>query len=430
MKRMKLRTNVGWLQGTICVPGDKSISHRAVILGAIAKGETRVKGLLKGEDVLSTIQAFRNLGVRIEEKDDQLVIEGQGFEGLTAPHQILDMGNSGTSMRLIAGLLAGQSFEVTMSGDDSLSKRPMDRIVLPLRQMGVDITGESSRHLSPLKLKGSRGLNPITYALPVASAQVKSAILLAALQANGTTELIEKEITRNHTEDMIQQFGGRLRVDGKKIWLTGPQTLIGQEVTVPGDISSAAFWLVAGLIVPGSAILLENVGINPTRTGILEVIEQMGGQVTYEAVNSQTQSANLGVAYSQLKGTTISGQLIPRLIDELPIIALLATQAQGVTYIKDAQELRVKETDRIQVVTDILKSMGATIKATADGMIIEGPTALHAAKTSTFGDHRIGMMTAIAALLVKQGQVHLDREEAIMTSYPTFFNDLERLCHD
>ncbi|VTS25686.1 3-phosphoshikimate 1-carboxyvinyltransferase [Streptococcus dysgalactiae subsp. equisimilis] len=430
MKRMKLRTNVGRLQGTICVPGDKSISHRAVILGAIAKGETRVKGLLKGEDVLSTIQAFRNLGVRIEEEDDQLVIEGQGFEGLTAPHQTLDMGNSGTSMRLIAGLLAGQSFEVTMSGDDSLSKRPMDRIVLPLRQMGADITGEGSRHLPPLKLKGSRDLRPITYALPVASAQVKSAILLATLQANGTTEVIEKEITRNHTEDMIQQFGGRLRVDGKKIWLTGPQTLIGQEVTVPGDISSAAFWLVAGLIVPGSAILLENVGINPTRTGILEVIEQMGGQVTYEAVNPQTQSANLGVAYSQLKGTTISGQLIPRLIDELPIIALLATQAQGVTHIKDAQELRVKETDRIQVVTDILKSMGATIEATADGMIIEGPTALHAAKTSTFGDHRIGMMTAIAALLVKQGQVHLDIEEAIMTSYPTFFKDLERLCHD
>lgn len=430
MKRMKLRTNVGRLQGTICVPGDKSISHRAVILGAIAKGETRVKGLLKGEDVLSTIQAFRNLGVRIEEEDDQLVIEGQGFEGLTAPHQTLDMGNSGTSMRLIAGLLAGQAFEVTMSGDDSLSKRPMDRIVLPLRQMGADITGEGSRYLPPLKLKGSRELNPITYALPVASAQVKSAILLAALQANGTTEVIEKEITRNHTEDMIQQFGGQLRVDGKKIWLTGPRTLIGQEVTVPGDISSAAFWLVAGLIVPGSAILLENVGINPTRTGILEVIEQMGGQVTYDTVNPQTQSANLGVAYSQLKGTTISGQLIPRLIDELPIIALLATQAQGVTHIKDAQELRVKETDRIQVVTDILKSMGATIEATADGMIIEGPTGLHAAQTSTFGDHRIGMMTAIAALLVKQGEVHLDREEAIMTSYPTFFKDLERLCHD
>lgn len=228
---------------------------------------------------------------------------------------------------------------------------------------------------------------------------------------------------------MIQQFGGQLRVDGKKIWLTGPQTLIGQEVTVPGYFQCSI--LVGGRpYCYGSAILLENVGINPTRTGILEVIEQMGGQVTYEAVNPQTQSANLGVAYSQLKGTTISGQLIPRLIDELPIIALLATQAQGVTHIKDAQELRVKETDRIQVVTDILKSMGATIEATADGMIIEGPTALHAAQTSTFGDHRIGMMTAIAALLVKQGEVHLDREEAIMTSYPTFFKDLERLCHD
>lgn len=430
MKRMKLRTNAEPLQGTIQVPGDKSISHRAVILGAVAKGETRVKGLLKGEDVLSTIQAFRNLGVRIEEKDDQLVIEGQGFQGLTAPCQTLNMGNSGTSMRLIAGLLAGQSFSVKMIGDESLSKRPMDRIVYPLKQMGVEISGETDRQFPPLQLQGNRNLQPITYTLPISSAQVKSAILLAALQAKGTTQVVEKEITRNHTEEMIQQFGGRLIVDGKRITLVGPQQLTAQEITVPGDISSAAFWLVAGLIIPGSELLLKNVGVNPTRTGILEVVEKMGAQIVYEDMNKKEQVTSIRVVYSHLKGTIISGGLIPRLIDELPIIALLATQAQGTTCIKDAQELRVKETDRIQVVTDILNSMGANIKATADGMIIKGPTVLYGVNTSTYGDHRIGMMTAIAALLVKQGQVHLDKEEAIMTSYPTFFKDLERLCHD
>ncbi|HEQ7981528.1 TPA: 3-phosphoshikimate 1-carboxyvinyltransferase [Streptococcus pyogenes] len=427
---MKLRTNAGPLQGTIQVPGDKSISHRAVILGAVAKGETRVKGLLKGEDVLSTIQAFRNLGVRIEEKDDQLVIEGQGFQGLTAPCQTLNMGNSGTSMRLIAGLLAGQPFSVKMIGDESLSKRPMDRIVYPLKQMGVEISGETDRQFPPLQLQGNRNLQPITYTLPISSAQVKSAILLAALQAKGTTQVVEKEITRNHTEEMIQQFGGRLIVDGKRITLVGPQQLTAQEITVPGDISSAAFWLVAGLIIPGSELLLKNVGVNPTRTGILEVVEKMGAQIVYEDMNKKEQVTSIRVVYSHLKGTIISGGLIPRLIDELPIIALLATQAQGTTCIKDAQELRVKETDRIQVVTDTLNSMGANIKATADGMIIKGPTVLYGANTSTYGDHRIGMMAAIAALLVKQGQVHLDKEEAILTSYPTFFKDLERLCHD
>lgn len=430
MKRMKLRTNAGPLQGTIQVPGDKSISHRAVILGAVAKGETRVKGLLKGEDVLSTIQAFRNLGVRIEEKDDQLVIEGQGFQGLNAPCQTLNMGNSGTSMRLIAGLLAGQPFSVKMIGDESLSKRPMDRIVYPLKQMGVEISGETDRQFPPLQLQGNRNLQSITYTLPISSAQVKSAILLAALQAKGTTQVVEKEITRNHTEEMIQQFGGRLIVDGKRITLVGPQQLTAQEITVPGDISSAAFWLVAGLIIPGSELLLKNVGVNPTRTGILEVVEKMGAQIVYEDMNKKEQVTSIRVVYSNLKGTIISGGLIPRLIDELPIIALLATQAQGTTCIKDAQELRVKETDRIQVVTDTLNSMGANIKVTADGMIIKGPTVLYGANTSTYGDHRIGMMTAIAALLVKQGQVHLDKEEAIMTSYPTFFKDLERLCHD
>ncbi|MGT2935331.1 3-phosphoshikimate 1-carboxyvinyltransferase [Streptococcus castoreus] len=425
---MELKTNADSLRGTIKVPGDKSISHRAVIFGAVAEGKTTIDGLLKGEDVLSTIQVFRDLGVLIEEKGDQLVIHGRGFQGLTAPSQVLNMGNSGTSMRLIAGLLAGQSFEVTMCGDDSLSKRPMDRVALPLNRMGARIWGQKQKHLPPLTIKGHRHLQAITYRLPVASAQVKSAILLAALQAKGTTTVIEKDITRNHTEAMIRQFGGQIAIKGKEISLTGPQRLKGQKIYVPGDISSAAFWLVAGLIVPNSDILLENVGINPTRTGILEVIKKMGGQVYYDHVDEKEQVANLRVRYSSLKGITLSGALIPRLIDEIPIIALLATQADGVTCIRDAQELRVKETDRIQVVTDTLKSMGADIVATEDGMIIQGKTKLHGTKVSTFGDHRIGMMTAVAALLVSKGQVYLEREETIMTSYPEFFTDLERLC--
>lgn len=426
---MKLRTNSKGLRGTIRVPGDKSISHRSIIFGSLATGETKVYDILRGEDVLSTIQVFRDLGVSIQDDGDVIRIQGVGFHGLQDPTAPLDMGNSGTSIRLISGVLAGQDFSVTMVGDDSLSKRPMDRVAIPLRQMGVEIAGQGERDCPPLHEKGTHQLQPIHYRLPVASAQVKSALIFAALQAEGESTIIEKEKTRDHTEDMIRQFGGEIQVDGKNIRIQGGQEFQGQEVIVPGDISSAAFWLVAGLILPDSVIKIENVGINQTRTGILEVIQEMGGDLTMEDRDEKAVSASLTVKTSSLKGIRIDGELIPRLIDELPIIALLATQANGQTVIADAEELRVKETDRIQVVADSLNAMGANVVPTEDGMIITGPTPLHGADLETFGDHRIGMMAAIAALLVSEENVMLDRAEAINTSYPSFFEDLETLLH-
>ena len=427
---MKLKTNINHLNGSIRVPGDKSISHRSIIFGSLAEGETKVYDILRGEDVLSTMQVFRDLGVEIEDKEGVITIQGVGMDGLKAPQNALDMGNSGTSIRLISGVLAGADFAVEMFGDDSLSKRPMDRVTLPLKKMGVSISGQTERDLPPLHLKGTKNLRPIQYELPIASAQVKSALIFAALQAQGQSVIIEKERTRNHTEDMLHQFGGELSVDGKKITVQGPQKLSGQTVVVPGDISSAAFWLVAGLIVSNSRVVLKNVGINETRTGIIDVIRAMGGKLEITDIDPVAKSATLTVETSDLKGTEIAGALIPRLIDELPIIALLATQAQGQTVIKDAEELKVKETDRIQVVADALNSMGAAITPTADGMIIKGKSVLHGARVNTFGDHRIGMMTAIAALLVADGEVELDRAEAINTSYPSFFDDLETLIHD
>lgn len=426
---MKLLTNVSQLQGTLRVPGDKSISHRSIMFGSLAKGKTTVRDILRGEDVLSTMQVFRDLGVDIQDDGELVTITGVGFDGLKAPQNKLDMGNSGTSIRLISGVLAGQDFTVEMFGDDSLSKRPMDRVTIPLRQMGVEVSGQTERDLPPLTMHGSKSLKPIHYQLPVASAQVKSALIFAALQADGESVIIEKEKTRNHTEDMIVQFGGEINVNVKEIRIKGGQEFTGQDVVVPGDISSAAFWLVAGLIVPNANVVLENVGINETRTGILDVIEAMGGKMTISDVDNIAKSATITVETSELHGTEIGGEIIPRLIDELPIIALLATQASGTTVIRDAEELKVKETDRIQVVVDALNAMGADITPTDDGMIIKGKTPLHGAKINTFGDHRIGMMASIAALLVSEGDVELERAEAINTSYPSFFSDLEVLSH-
>ena len=424
---MKLQTNVQGLHGDLKVPGDKSISHRSIMFGALAEGETRVHDILRGEDVLSTMAAFRELGVEITDNGSEVIVKGVGFKGLTAPQKALDMGNSGTSIRLISGVLAGQPFSSDLFGDDSLSKRPMDRVTIPLREMGVTISGQTDRDLPPLHITGSDQLTPINYTLPVASAQVKSALIFAALQANGESIITEKEITRNHTEDMIKQFGGEIDVDGKEIRVKGGQRFKGTPITVPGDISSAAFFLVAGLIVPNSSITLKNVGINETRTGIIEVIQAMGGNLVMSDVDKVAKSATLTVKTSELNPTEISGSLIPRLIDELPIIALLATQTSGTTIIRDAEELKVKETDRIQVVADMLNDMGADITPTDDGMIIKGKTPLHGATINTQGDHRIGMTAAIASLLVSDGEVILERAEAIDTSYPTFFDDLARL---
>lgn len=424
---MQLRTNVKHLQGTLMVPSDKSISHRSIMFGAISSGKTTITNFLRGEDCLSTLAAFRSLGVNIEDDGTTITVEGQGFAGLKKAKNTIDVGNSGTTIRLMLGILAGCPFETRLAGDASIAKRPMNRVMLPLNQMGAECQGVQQTEFPPISIRGTQNLQPIDYTMPVASAQVKSAILFAALQAKGTSVVVEKEKTRDHTEEMIRQFGGTLEVDGKKIMLTGPQQLTGQNVVVPGDISSAAFFLVAGLVVPDSEILLKNVGLNQTRTGILDVIKNMGGSVTILNEDEANHSGDLLVKTSQLTATEIGGAIIPRLIDELPIIALLATQATGTTIIRDAEELKVKETNRIDAVAKELTILGADITPTDDGLIIHGLTSLHGGRVTSYGDHRIGMMLQIAALLVKEGTVELDKAEAVSVSYPAFFDDLERL---
>ncbi|CAI3250150.1 3-phosphoshikimate 1-carboxyvinyltransferase [Enterococcus cecorum] len=415
------------LNGQIEVPADKSISHRSIMFGAIAKGTTTVKNFLRGEDCLSTLNGFKELGVPIEDDGQTITIQGVGFEGLKPALGPIDLGNSGTSIRLMMGILAGTNFQTTLFGDEYLNRRPMQRVMAPLNQMGAHLVGFENTQYPPISIQGAK-LAPITYEMPVASAQVKSAIIFAALQAQGTSTIIEKEPSRNHTEQMIKQFGGEIEVSGKTIRVTGPQQLTGQEVIVPGDISSAAFFIVAAAILKNSQVVLKNVGINPTRTGILDVLEAMGGTFELSEIDEANESATITVSSSTLKATTIQGADIPRLIDELPIIALLATQAEGTTIIKDAQELKVKETNRIDATCEELQKLGANIEPTDDGMIIHGPVQLHGGKVSSRGDHRIGMMLQIAALLTEK-IVELDKAEAVAVSYPHFFEDLASLIN-
>ncbi|MGG5316258.1 3-phosphoshikimate 1-carboxyvinyltransferase [Enterococcus sp. AZ072] len=422
---MRLMSKSKGLLGELVVPADKSISHRSVMFGAISHGTTTIHNFLKAEDCLSSVAVFKKLGVSIEEKDEILTVQGKGFEGLEQPTEILDAGNSGTTMRLVMGILAGRPFYSTIQGDSSLNKRPMERVMGPLRQMGAELTGNQKTEYPPITVKGG-ALKAIQYQMPIASAQVKSAILFAALQAEGETTVIEQACSRNHTEQMIRQFGGEIKVEDKKIYLSGNQKLTGQEVYVPGDISSAAFFLVAALLVPESSLCLKKVGVNPTRTGILDVLKKMGAKITQTNEDTQNQAADLLVESSTLKACEIGGEIIPRLIDELPILALAATQAEGTTIIKDAQELKVKETNRIDATADELNKMGANIEATEDGMIIHGPTPLHGAAVDSHGDHRIGMMLQIAALLTNEA-VELTNPEAINISYPDFFKDLDQL---
>lgn len=415
------------LNGQIEVPADKSISHRSIMFGAIAKGTTTVKNFLRGEDCLSTLNGFKELGVPIEDDGQTITIQGVGFEGLKPALGPIDLGNSGTSIRLMMGILAGTNFQTTLFGDEYLNRRPMQRVMAPLNQMGAHLVGFENTQYPPISIQGAK-LAPITYEMPVASAQVKSAIIFAALQAQGTSTIIEKEPSRNHTEQMIKQFGGEIEVSGKTIRVTGPQQLTGQEVIVPGDISSAAFFIVAAAILKNSQVVLKNVGINPTRTGILDVLEAMGGTFELSEIDEANESATITVSSSTLKSTTIQGADIPRLIDELPIIALLATQAEGTTIIKDAQELKIKETNRIDATCEELQKLGANIEPTDDGMIIHGPVQLHGGKVSSRGDHRIGMMLQIAALLTEK-IVELDKAEAVAVSYPHFFEDLASLIN-
>ncbi|MGO2083167.1 3-phosphoshikimate 1-carboxyvinyltransferase [Vagococcus sp.] len=415
------------LGGILEVPGDKSISHRSIMFGSIAHGKTVITNFLRADDCLRTLEIFKQMGISIVDDGEKITVDGCGWQGLKKPKKELDVGNSGTTIRLTMGILAGTAFPVTLTGDESIQKRPMNRVLLPLGKMGVSIEQQKNNGYPPLTIKGTSALQPIDYHLPVASAQVKSALLFAALQAQGVSKIIEKEVTRDHTEVMIKQFGGTVEVKDKEITVVGPQDLKGQQVTIPGDISSAAFFIAAALMIPESLLVIKNVGLSPSRTGIIDVVKAMGGKLTISDWDAKNQAGTLTIETSELHGTVISGALIPRLIDEIPVIALLATQAHGTTIIKDAEELKVKETDRILAVATELTKMGAMVTPTEDGLIIEGKTPLKATQVDSYGDHRMGMMLQIAALLVKEGHVVLAHSEAVSVSYPHFFTDLERL---
>lgn len=415
------------LKGEITVPGDKSISHRAVMFGALAQGTTEVTNFLQGADCLSTIDCFRRLGITIENTPEKILVHGKGLHGLQKPDSILNVGNSGTTTRLISGILAGQTFETTLTGDESIQSRPMKRIMDPLLMMGADISSLYGNHCAPLRITGAK-LHGISYHSKVASAQVKSCILLAGLYAEGLTSVTEPTVSRNHTELMLRGFGADITLEGKTAQIQPEPTLIGQKIEVPGDISSAAYFIAAGLIVPGSEILIKNVGINPTRDGILRVCREMGADLTLlnEREHSGEPVADILVRHSNLKAVTIGGEIIPTLIDELPIIAVMACFASGTTIIKDAAELKVKESDRIAVMTEQLSRMGAHITATEDGMIIEGGYPLHGATIDTALDHRIAMSFAIAALAA-EGETQLKNADCVKISYPDFYESLFNL---
>lgn len=419
------------LQGTLQIPGDKSISHRALMLGALAEGETKIRGLLLGEDPRSTAAWFTAMGAQISELNTELVtVTGIGLGQLQEPVTVLDAGNSGTTMRLMLGILASHPDRFfTVTGDDSLRSRPMSRVVNPLAEMGAQIWGRRNNSLAPLAVRGCE-LQPIHYHSPIASAQVKSAILLAGLMTYGRTTVTEPALSRDHSERMLRAFGAHIDVDPEtnSVTVTGYPTLTGQQVIVPGDISSAAFWLVAGAIVPGSELYIENVGVNPTRTGILVALELMGANIALENQREVAGEpvADLRVKHSNLKACEISGDLIPRLIDEIPILAVAAVFAQGTTIIKDAAELRVKESDRLQVMAAALTKMGAKITELPDGLEITGGGSLIGAELDSFTDHRIAMSLAIASVMAK-GQTTIARAEAASISYPTFFDSLRSI---
>ena len=421
------------LQGSVRVPGDKSISHRALLFGAIAEGETRIEGLLPAEDPLSTAACLRAMGVDVSEivAGQPVLVRGVGLDGFHEPEDILDCGNSGTTMRLMLGLLAGRAGRhFVLSGDASLRRRPMRRVGGPLGEMGASIHGRQGGNLAPLAIEG-QSLNGATIRTPVASAQVKSAILLAALTASSPTTVIEPHLSRDHSERMLRAFGADLRVDGPDgttVTVHPGPSLRGQSVVVPGDISSAAFWLVAGAITPGSDLTIENVGLNPSRTGILEVLETMGARV--ELLNQRDVAGepvgDLRVQHGPLRPFTIGGELIPRLVDEIPILAVAACCAEGVSRIRDAAELRVKETDRLAVMARQLGAMGARLQEHPDGLTIEGITPLKGASVDSETDHRVAMSLAVAAL-VASGETVLHDPGAAAVSYPGFWDDLARL---
>jgi 3-phosphoshikimate 1-carboxyvinyltransferase len=415
------------LKGEIHVPGDKSISHRAVMLGAISKGDTTIENFLKADDCLHTIECFKKMGIEVEVTDDKVIVHGKGLRGLKEPTNILDVGNSGTSIRLLLGIISAQKFHATLTGDESIRRRPMGRVIEPLKKMGAKIHGRDHDTLAPLTVMGS-DLKAITYNMPVASAQVKSAILLAGLFANGTTIVNEKEPTRDHSERMMEYFGAKIKVNGNSISIEGGHELSGQNVFVPGDISSAAFPMVAALIIPGSDITIRNIGVNPGRTGLLDVLHRMGAdiEVQNERMMSNEPVADIRVKYSSLKAIELSGSIMPRLIDEIPIIAVVASQATGKTVIKGANELRVKESDRIKTTVKELKRLGANIEELADGMVIYGPSKLRGAVCQSYNDHRIAMISAIAGMAAI-GRTTVEKVECVETSFPSFIDVMNKL---
>lgn len=426
-------TNISGLRGEVTVPGDKSISHRCIMFGSLGKGITEVHNFLQGADCKATINCFEKMGIEIENNGDTLIVHGRGLHGLQPPRDLLDVGNSGTTTRLISGILVGQTFDSKLSGDASLNSRPMKRIMEPLTQMGGNISSILRNGCAPLYITPGN-LHGIHYESPVASAQVKSSILLAGLYADGETSVTEPSLSRNHTEVMLKEFGANIRsryeLGSTKATaiITPCEELYGQKITVPGDISSAAYFIAAGLIVPDSEILVKNVGVNSTRAGILKVCEDMGGDI--QLLNKRTEGgepiADVLVRTSKLHGTIIEGDIIPTLIDEIPIIAVMAAVAEGTTIIKDAAELRVKETDRIETVTDNLKAMGCDITAKRDGMIIHGGKPLKGAHIHTLLDHRIAMAFSIAALVAKGTTKILD-SHCVDVSYPSFYDTFENL---
>lgn len=415
------------LKGELTIPGDKSISHRSVMFGSIAEGTTEIHGFLNGADCISSMNCFRQLGIDIECAGDVVTVHGKGLHGLSKPAGTLDAGNSGTTTRLISGILAAQPFDSRLTGDSSICKRPMKRIMTPLKMMGADIESENGNDCAPLLIHG-RALRGISYSSPVASAQVKSCVLLAGLYADGATSVTEPYVSRNHTELMLKSYGADVRSAGTTVTIQPAKRLVGQKITVPGDISSAAYFLVAGLITPNSHITIKNVGINPTRDGILDVIRAMGGDMELSNVteNSGEPTADITVRTSDLAGCVIEGSLIPRLIDEIPAIAVLACFADGETVIRNAEELKVKESNRIDVMVNALSDMGADITGTDDGMIIRGGRPLHGAVIDSRLDHRIAMSFAIVGINA-DGDTDIRGAECVNISYPGFYDDLARL---
>lgn len=414
------------LKGTIKIPGDKSISHRAVMFGSLAKGDTEITGFLRGDDCMSTISCFKKLGIDIDVTDDKVIVHGKGLKGLSAPKETLDVGNSGTTIRLISGILSAQNFDSVLNGDASIQKRPMKRVIYPLSLMGASIESTNDGY-APLSIHGSK-LKAIEYTMPVASAQVKSAILLASLFAEGTTVINEPVASRDHTEIMLNYFGADIKNNKGVITSNPVEELYGRNLEVPGDISSAAFFMVAGLVVPNSHIIIENVGINPTRTGIIDALQAMGGyvKVLNERKSGGELVGDIEVKTSHLKATTLEGSIIPRMIDEIPVFAVAALCAEGTTYVKDASELKVKESNRIATMSTELGKMGVTITETDDGMIIEGNQKLKGSTVYSHLDHRVAMSCAIAALIA-EGNTTITDADCVGISFPDFYDILENL---